>query len=524
MDFDLLYPSQEQRAKKITNTAFYNSLGFDSGLFFGASRLFGKISDENRILEYVTSDIDTIQYRLEIFEDFEKNAELRNGILKILPRMNEFLDSKYKRKEDGEVTTSLYSIGEIDLYYECLTSLAKALADAKKVGFSSRGVTALADYMDKMVNDPSFTSLRDTVAASMEDIKGVKSITIGINLDAQLRPIEAGVVSVNSQLYKSGNIVDKAMRLEFKDDGFFCGTPLQRVSKNMSPEESNAFYDALNSALNTMYKTGMNKWQGMVKEYLDKDTGFIDEIFEQLSFYIAGTAMYEKLRTMHLPVCKPQIQPKEDNACHLTGIYNPLIAIKENTHNVVRNSLVCDKYGKIYVLTGPAKSGKTFFTDAVGVCQVLLQLGMYLPAEAAVISPVDNILAHCPRDKGTDKSVARVEAECEQIGALVKDLTASSLVIMDDPLDCASNVEASYIVGQVIQRAAQVGARGLFTTVLIDIAEEADDINAAVNSDTKVDTLVAQTVDDKPSFRIERVKPESSNVAKSLAKRFGIEA
>ena len=55
MDFDLLYPNQEQRAKKMTNTAFYESLGFDQGLFFGAARLFGKINDENRILEYVTS-------------------------------------------------------------------------------------------------------------------------------------------------------------------------------------------------------------------------------------------------------------------------------------------------------------------------------------------------------------------------------------------------------------------------------------------------------------------------------------
>lgn len=523
MDFDLLYPNQEQRAKKITNTAFYESLGFDSGLFFGASRLFGKISDENRILEYVTSDVDTIKYRLEVFEDFENSKELRNGIAKVLPRMNEFLDSKYKRIEDGDITSSLYSVGEIDLYYECLETLQKVLAGVKDE-VKSRAIKGLTEYMTNLVNDAKFKSLKATVDASMQDVKGIKSVTIGVNLDAQLRPIEAGVVSVNGELYKSGNVVDKMMRLEFKDDGFFCGTPLERTSKNMSPEETNAFYDALNSALNTMYRNGIKKWGPMVKEYLEKDTNFIDEIFEQLSFYVAGTAMFEKLRTMHLPICKPQIQPKEENACHLAGIYNPLVAIKENMHDVVRNSLVCDKYGKIYILTGPMKSGKTFFTDAVGICQVLLQLGMYLPCESATISPVDNILAHSTRDKGVDKSSARVEAECEQIGNIVKDITASSLVIMDDPLDCASNVEASYLVGQVVLKTAKIGARGLFTTSLIDIAEEADDINANAKSDTKVDTLVAQTVDDKPSFRIERVKPESSNVAKSLAKRFGIEA
>ena len=117
-----------------------------------------------------------------------------------------------------------------------------------------------------------------------------------------------------------------------------------------------------------------------------------------------------------------------------------------------------------------------------------------------------------------------MEEECQKIGDLVKDLTASSLVIMDEPLDCASNVEASYIVGQVVLKAAKVGARGLFSTSLVDIAEEADEINNKANSDTKVDTLVTKTIEDKPSYQVERVKPEGSNVAKSLAKRYGIEA
>lgn len=523
MDFDLLYPNQEQRAKKMTNTAFYESLGFDQGLFFGAARLFGKINDENRILEYVTSDIDTIKYRQEVFDDFANSKELRNGIAKVMPKMNEFLTAKYKRIEDGDITSSLYSVSEVDLYFECLTSLQKVLASVSGE-IKSRALTGFTKYLTDLVTDEKFVQTKKNIDASMEDVRGIKSITIGVNLDAQLRPLEAGVVSVNKEIYKSGNVVDKMMRLDFKDDGFFCGTPLQRSTKNMSPEEVNAFYDALNSSLETMYKNGVKKWGPMVKEYLEKDTKFVDEIFEQITFYVAGTAMYEKLRTMKLPLCKPEIRSKEENACHITGAYNPLLAIRENMHGVVRNSLVCDKFGKIYILTGATKSGKTFFTDSIGICQVLLQLGMYLPCESATISPVDNILAHCPRDKGLDKSSARVEEECQKIGDLVKDLTSSSLVIMDEPLDCASNVEASYIVGQVVLKAAKVGARGLFSTSLVDIAEEADEINNKANSDTKVDTLVTKTIEDKPSYQVERVKPEGSNVAKSLAKRYGIEA
>lgn len=63
-----------------------------------------------------------------------------------------------------------------------------------------------------------------------------------------------------------------------------------------------------------------------------------------------------------------------------------------------------------------------------------------------------------------------------------------------------------------------MGARGLFSTSLVDIAEEADEINNKANSDTKVDTLVTKTIEDKPSYQVERSKAGRFQCCKEFGK------
>ena len=63
---------------------------------------------------------------------------------------------------------------------------------------------------------------------------------------------------------------------------------------------------------------------------------------------------------------------------------------------IVPNDLSFDENATIYVLSGPNRGGKSVITCAVGLAQVMLQLGMYLPAERISISPVDGIYTHFP--------------------------------------------------------------------------------------------------------------------------------
>ena len=66
--------------------------------------------------------------------------------------------------------------------------------------------------------------------------------------------------------------------------------------------------------------------------------------------------------------------------------------------SVVTNGIRFDQErGRIWVLTGPNRGGKTTYTRAVGQAQILFQAGLHVPASQARLSPADAIYTHFPR-------------------------------------------------------------------------------------------------------------------------------
>ena len=522
MNIDLLYPNEEAKSKKIKNTGFYEELGFGNALFFGTTRLFGSINEENHITDYITTDTETIKYRLDIFDDFINNKKLRSAIEKNLPRLVELVEMKNNRAEDNEVTTHLYSLTEMDIYFDTMKNFSEGLNEIKGE-IKADAIKNLADFISEKVNSAEYKDMQAKIVEAMEEVKNIKSVTIGVNLDAQLRPKEAGIVSVNSEPFKSGNLIDKILRMDFKNDAFFCQTPLEIATKNMTPDEVSAFFMTLDSSMDAIFKNSIKKWHPMVKEFIGINTDFLIDIVDQLNFYMAGVAMIDKLKTFRLKVCKPEIHKMEEKTCHISGLYNPLHAIRENLRDMATNSIVCDQYGQLYILTGSSKSGKSMFTKALGVAQVMFQLGMYVPADNAALSPVENLFAQCPDNTAVEKSKTKVEEECAKIGEMVKGVTADSMVIIDDILQSASAVEASYILTQALLKIGKAGARGVVATSLTDIADNADDFNKQIgDKGSKIDTLITKTEHDRPVFVIERERPEGVVFAKEIASKYGI--
>ena len=364
---NLFYPNEEAKNSKLKNIEYYKQLGFDQGLVFGTMRLFGSLGDSNKLIDYVTTDVETIKYRQQVFDDFKKNTSFRAAIEKMIPHLQELLDMRKQNKESGDTTAHLYSICDMELYFSTLTDLDAIFKEA--TGLQSQALIDFGKFISEKVSAPEFASMKQRVEAAMDEVKNIKSITLGINLDAQLYPKEAGIVSINKDVYKSGNVVDKVLRAEIKDDAYTCMAPLEMVTRGMAPDEVNAVYDALNNALDVMYKASVKKFQPMVAEFLAENLDFLSDIVEQLTFYVSGCMLFDKLKVSYrLGVTKPIVHSMQEHVLHLTGVYNPIYAIRETKRDLVVNNVIFDKVGDIYVLTGGTKTGKTLFTQSVGIC------------------------------------------------------------------------------------------------------------------------------------------------------------
>ena len=519
-EFSLIYPNAETRRNHD------NGIGVpDIDLFtlqeLGLLEIF---SLKNRDLsEFFTTDPAVITYRMATFDDMLRCEALTDMLNKLVPVLNDIMELRRLEADNGDTNDYLSSITEIELYVSSIQVLRQGLS-AVKEELKSPAFTSLNALITELAESEYYKDLNSKLEEMTQRVREIKSVTIGVNLDAQLRPSSAGVLSINPEAFKSGDVLDKILRLNFKNDNYTCIANLVPFGKKQSENQKMALSLAFNSAINEVYKSSLKSWKKIIQTYVLENTEFLLNLMPEFEFLVRGTQMLRDLRAKGCPLIIPDIRPMEERAFTAKNLYNPCVALKIEDE-IVPNDMVFDEKATIYVLTGPNRGGKSVITCAVGLAQVMLQMGMYIPAESAAISPVDGIYTHFPTGAEDTIDKGRLGEECARLGEIFDCVTSQSLVLLDESLSSTGSYEASYIAAEVLGGLAHVGCRCLFSTHLHELAAEIDNINrrSLENGGVAIDTLVAGIVGEgKRSFRITRAKPDGKSYARDIAQSYGL--
>ena len=141
-------------------------------------------------------------------------------------------------------------------------------------------------------------------------------MTIGVNLDAQLRPKEAGVLSINPEQFRSGDMIEKILRLNFKDDEYTCIAKLVPFNKNQNENQKTALSIAFNSAINDVYSSSLRSWKKIVQQYVLENTDFLLNLIPEIEFLVKGTRLLSRLKAKGCPLCVPEVMPAADRCVH----------------------------------------------------------------------------------------------------------------------------------------------------------------------------------------------------------------
>ena len=253
------------------------------------------------------------------------------------------------------------------------------------------------------------------------------------------------------------------------------------------------------------------------------NTDFLLRILPEIEFVTKATELTCRLRERGCPLAVPVLCPMEEKAFSAKGLYNPSVAVQIQD-SVVTNEFSFDEEGRIYVLSGPNRGGKSVITCAVGLCQAMAQLGLEVPAERAEVSPVDGIFTHFPTGAEDTIDKGRLGEECNRLREIFEKLTENSLVLLDESLSSTGAYEASYIAAELLSGFAVAGCRGIFSTHLHELGAKMEEINerSAAAGGVRVDTLVAGMEEGKRSFRIQRRKPDGKSHARDIADKYGL--
>lgn len=515
----LLYPSEEDRARHESRKALpriapevVEELGFDEILSLKNSSL----------CDYFTRDPEVIRYRQKTLTDMERLPELGETLAEALPILCDIEELRRLDTSNGSGESYLYSITEIELYISCVEALRKGLLPLKE-RFESPAFSRLAEVIETLTESEYYKDLNEDLKRLSSRIREVKSITVGVNLDAELRPVDAGVISINAETFKSGKVLDKILRMSFKNDAFTCIADIVPFDKGQSENRKEAMQTAFHSAIDKVFRSSVRAWRAIVGEYVLDNTDFLLRILPEIEFVTRATELTRRLRARGYAVTLPEILPASEKGFRAVGLYNPSVALQIE-EEVVSNDFAFDEKGMLYVLTGPNRGGKSVTTCALGLAQAMAQLGMGVPAKEAAISPADAIYTHFPTGADDTIDKGRLGEECARLREILDEVTDESLILLDESLSSTGAYEASFIASELLCGFSLIGARGIFSTHLHELAASVDEINRRTEGEggIRLDNLVAGMQEGKRSFLIERKKPDGKSYAADIAAKYGL--
>ena len=517
----LLYPTKEARElhRDAANRPDISERVCDA---LGLSEMFSLRS--SMLSDFFSADEEILRYRQKTFADMLAVPELRETLDAIYPVLADIHELRHMESESNPAESYLYSITEIELYVSCIDTLAKGLAPVRSK-LSDGAFAALANAVCSLSESEYYKELNKKLSALSQRVHEVKSVTIGVNLNAGMVPASAGVISVNAEPFKSGKLLDKILRLSFRNDASTCIADLSIFKKNgQADNASEAMTAALHTALEEVFRSSVKGWRSIVGEYVLDHTDFLLQLLPEIEFVCKAADLLERLGGhAGCSVAFPEIRPAEEKAFRAVGLYNPRVALAISDE-MVTNDFAFDEAGSLFVLTGPNRGGKSVITVAVGACQAMMQLGLMVPAEKAEISVVSGIFTHFPEEADDTIDKGRLGEECARLREIFNALDGNGMVLLDESLSSTGAYEASYIAEEILCALAVKGVRGIFSTHLHDLALATGRINerSGALGGGAVDTLVAGMEQGKRSFKILRAKPDGKSYARDIANKYGL--
>ena len=496
----------------------------------------GRHADAVRaILTALDNPPEVIRYRQQVLADLDTSESLLAQLADRLPLLYGLHDLRrpLHLPTDNELLQVVRRLHELELYTEAVRGLLAALEPAT---LGSPGLSQLRRYLAETARSEKFQRLVSELPALREAAEKVSSVTIGVNLDEEARPVAATLLSVNDRPFSGQRSLLARLLGRVPDDVAGAGiAPLHREA-DFSPSP---FLEPLFRDLADVLRQVCGPIARALAHYVDVSVAPLQSLADEVTFYLGAARLAHRLRAAGLPLCLPEILPTEQRTTRVIGLYNVGLALRLLDHppaagqpnRPVPSDLDMGPQGRSFVLTGPNLGGKTTFVQAIGIAHVLAQAGLPVPGESALISPVDAIHTHFPAEEQTARGTGRLGEEAERLAGIFSRATPGSLVLLNESLASTSPGEALYLARDAMGALRLLGARTIYATHLHELATRLDELNALAPTEPPTVSLVAGVVptnqragdsDLGRTYRIAPGPPQGMSYAQEVARRHGI--
>ena len=175
------------------------------------------------------------------------------------------------------------------------------------------------------------------------------------------------------------------------------------------------------------------------------------------------------------------IRPKllDDGTIHIKDGRHPLVERILNRDLFVPNDTHLDNaQNEIMIITGPNMAGKSTYMRQSALLTLMTQVGSFIPAREASISPVDKIFTRIGSSDDLVSGQSTFMVEMNEVSHILKYATNKSLVILDEIGRGTSTYDGMSIARAVIEHIRDhIGAKTLFATHYHELTDLEDDVH-----------------------------------------------
>jgi DNA mismatch repair protein MutS2 len=238
---------------------------------------------------------------------------------------------------------------------------------------------------------------------------------------------------------------------------------------------SNAFYSTPLGRLWTQllllfegYRTGpaevLSRLVDGVFSELESAVIFLFQLIGDLEVYLAALGFRRLALSAGFGVCLPELADRGPRS--LSGLFNPWLVA--DGRPCTPSDLELGEGEHLVFITGPNSGGKTRLLQALCLCQLLGQSGLFVPAARAELRWASGLFASLIEHTQVDQAEGRLGTELLRIRRVFERLRVGSMVVMDELCSGTNPSEGEALMQLVLEALHQLGPQAFITTHFLD--------------------------------------------------------
>jgi len=431
----------EELTADLSLTTLFDAMARDDDCVFEVCR---KV-----VLAAEKGDVDTILYRQEILRDCLKQPgvvrELYAAAVEAIDKQRgRFLGSLLSSYPDSVLRDA---IERMTLFTDSLQKL-RQIAEVHASRFESEGWIAFFAMLKRDLGNEYFAALHEHL--------DVLKFRNGELLSAQLGRVNKGSNYVLHKVpYRRWSF------LSWWRDLF--GEKPRVFRFELHPRD-----EAGAKALSMLRNRAVSLAAGALAQSTDHVRDFFGMLKTELAFYVGCINLHERLMKKGEPLCMPVPVPADQARLSCSGLYDVGLTLTVEPR-VIGNDANAD--GKeLVVITGPNTGGKSTFLRSVGVAQLMMQSGMFVPAASFCGSACNGLFTHYKREEDVGMQSGKFDEELNRMSEIVDHVVPRSMILFNESFAATNEREGSEIARQIIVALVERGVRALCVTHMYELA------------------------------------------------------